>query len=94
MTHSSIPQHAWNADGRRLAQTQDVRILLIEDNLGDARLVQILLDEAENPRFEITHAESLEDALGCLDTGRFDVVLADLSLPDSNGLETLRPGNN
>jgi diguanylate cyclase (GGDEF)-like protein len=70
-------------------QPQDIKILLVEDNPGDARLVQILLDEVDAPRFEITHVESLGEALGRLDTGIYDVILADLSLPDSSGLATI-----
>ena len=70
-------------------QPQDIKVLLVEDNPGDARLVQILLDEVEATRFEITHAESLEGAFGRLDAGSFDIILVDLSLPDSSGLQTV-----
>ena len=70
-------------------QQREIKILLIEDNPGDARLVQVLLDEVENTAFGITHVESLDEALGRLDTGLSDVILADLSLPDSSGLTTI-----
>ena len=66
-----------------------MKVLLVEDNPGDARLVQILLDEVDSPRFDIAHAESLEAALEHLDAREFDVVLTDLSLPDSSGMDTV-----
>ena len=66
-----------------------IRILLVEDNPGDARLVEILLSEVDAPRFAITHAERLGEALQWLEEQAFDVILLDLSLPDSSGLETV-----
>src|SRR5918998_16716 len=66
-----------------------IRILLVEDNPGDARLVEILLSEVETPRFGITHVERLEEAVEHLRSSEFEVILLDLSLPDSSGLETV-----
>jgi PAS domain S-box-containing protein len=66
-----------------------IRILLVEDNPGDARLVEILLSEVAAPRFGITHVERLDEAIEQLGEAEFDVVLLDLSLPDSGGLETV-----
>ncbi|MBB4264952.1 diguanylate cyclase domain-containing protein [Roseospira visakhapatnamensis] len=63
--------------------------LLIEDNLGDARLIQYLLDDADGARLSFTHVTSLAPALDLLRQESFDVILLDLTLPDSNGLETL-----
>ena len=68
---------------------EPIEVLLVEGNPGDARLVQLLLDEVEGTRFEITHAESLGGAFRRLDAGSFDTILADLSLPDSSGLQTV-----
>ncbi len=66
------------------------KLLLIEDNPADARLVQILLDETDLIRCKTTRAESLGDAFQILVSGeRFDAVLCDLTLPDSRGFETL-----
>jgi diguanylate cyclase (GGDEF)-like protein len=65
-----------------------VKVLLVEDNPGDARLVEILLSEA-GPGFEVSHVERLEQALEELDRDEFDVVLLDLSLPDSSDFETV-----
>ncbi len=65
-----------------------MRILLVEDNPGDARLVEELLKEAAGD-FGIEVAESLGAGMELLASRNFDVVLLDLGLPDSRGLETL-----
>lgn len=70
-----------------------IRILLVEDNPGDAVLIREMLDERAETRFELTHVARLShalDALDALDEGEFGVVLLDLSLPDSNGIDTFR----
>jgi Flp pilus assembly CpaE family ATPase len=67
----------------------ECKVLLIEDNPGDARLVQEMLVEAEANAFRVYIANSLLAALDALAHESFDVALVDLSLPDSNGLETL-----
>lgn len=66
-----------------------IRVLLVEDEVGDARLVSIDLQKSQGEQFMITWVESLNAAQQCLQTTRFDVLLLDLSLPDSDGLETL-----
>jgi diguanylate cyclase (GGDEF)-like protein/PAS domain S-box-containing protein len=62
-----------------------INILLIEDNPGDADLIAEMLDE---PFFELSCAARLEDGLTRLQDLPFSVILLDLSLPDSFGLET------
>jgi signal transduction histidine kinase len=64
-----------------------VRVLLVEDNPGDARLARELLGEVESFEFELEHVERLSEAVSALNRSRFDVVLLDLSLPDSQGLD-------
>ena len=68
-----------------------LHILLIEDNLGDARLVrEHLADAPGKPPFTLDHASSLGSAFNRLGQGvQPDVALLDLSLPDSHGSETL-----
>jgi sigma-B regulation protein RsbU (phosphoserine phosphatase) len=75
-------------DELRAASPPRIRALLIEDNPGDARLIELMLAEADGRAFEVRHAERLEDGLRELGNDSVDVVLSDLSLPDSNGLET------
>lgn len=65
------------------------RILLVEDNLGDAEILQELLEESSVSEFDFRHVVRVADALTHLSEENFDVILLDLSLPDSNGLETL-----
>ena len=73
-----------------MTQRTNVRVLLVEDNPGDARLVEILLSEVDqSPSFEVEHAGRIAEALERLNQLDFDVVLLDLSLPDSSGLETV-----
>ncbi len=62
--------------------------MLIEDNPGDARLIQEILKEAPG-NFTIKIAEKLGSGLKVLLSEDVDVVLLDLGLPDSRGLETL-----
>ncbi|MGZ6434299.1 MAG: sensor histidine kinase [Pseudobdellovibrionaceae bacterium] len=67
-----------------------IEILLIEDNIGDSRLIREYLRE-ELPLAKLTIAEKLSVAQLALSTGvdRFDIILLDLALPDSFGLKTL-----
>jgi len=66
-----------------------IEVLLVEDNPGDARLVQESLADAGPKRFHLTHVERLEDAVRRLERGSYDVVLLDLLLQDSQRLGTL-----
>jgi signal transduction histidine kinase len=66
-----------------------LRILLVEDNPGDARLIRETLRDAGSPRFELRHADRLSAALPILAAREVDVALLDLSLPDAHGLETV-----
>lgn len=70
--------------------TKPIPVLLIEDNRGDARLIREMLAEAGDVRFELTEVPALDDGLAALDGGGPAVVLLDLSLPDSQGLDTFR----
>jgi PAS domain S-box-containing protein len=65
-----------------------IRILLIEDNPGDARLIKEMLNEAQRAPFILEWRESLSAGLQKLAEDGADVVLLDLELPDSQGLDT------
>jgi diguanylate cyclase (GGDEF)-like protein len=69
--------------------TDPIRILLVEDNPGDALLIREMLRDAGADRFALTHVVRLDEAVHRLATAPFDIVLLDLSLPDGHGLETL-----
>ena len=66
-----------------------IRVLLVEDNPGDARLVQETLAEVDTPEFELTHVERLSQARQRLAEEQFDVVLLDLVLPDKPRMGSL-----
>jgi signal transduction histidine kinase len=65
-----------------------IRALIIEDNPGDARLILEMFKGAEIPH-DLTTASSLQEGIGHCKHNSFHVILLDLSLPDSHGLETL-----
>ncbi len=72
----------------QIPNSKIIKILLIEDNPGDARLVQEILKEVRG-NFTITVAEKLGPGMKLLLSQDFDVVLLDLNLPDSHGLVTV-----
>ena len=67
---------------------ESIRVLLVEDNEGDARLIEEMLAEASATQFEIVQKPRLSGALQYIDEHKVDVVLLDLSLPDSHGFDT------
>src|SRR6202140_512964 len=68
---------------------EPARILLIEDNPGDADLVRLRLVESKS-EVHVNCVPRLSDALACLDAETPSLVLLDLNLPDSHGAETFR----
>ena len=66
-----------------------LKVLLIEDNPGDARLIKEAIREIPNLNIELSHANCLQAGLSKLSENHFDFVLLDLGLPDSLGLGTL-----
>lgn len=68
----------------------EIAVLLIEDNPGDARLIELALGEITHTAYRLTWADTLARGLERLAEQPCDVALLDLSLPDSRGLETVR----
>jgi signal transduction histidine kinase len=66
-----------------------LKVLLVEDNPADARLTRELLREVSATRVDVAHVVTLREALDRIAVEHFDVVLQDLSLPDSHGLDGL-----
>ena len=66
-----------------------MHVLLIEDNEDDAYLIGERLTERTAADIELEWVDRLESGLTRLAEDKIDVVLLDLSLPDSHGLETL-----
>jgi diguanylate cyclase (GGDEF)-like protein/PAS domain S-box-containing protein len=67
-----------------------LKILLIEDNLAEARLLGELLKDVDQPFMELIHAQRLQMGLHRLATEKFDVILLDLTLPDSHGIASIK----
>jgi len=68
---------------------KELNLLLIEDNEGDERLIRELLGEQKLIRFNIEKAATLKESEGKISNYKYDIILLDLGLPDSSGLETL-----
>jgi signal transduction histidine kinase len=70
-------------------QQQPIAILLIEDDLAEARLIQEILQNFDLHRFALTHVQRLQAGLNQLRQQQFNLVLLDLTLPDSQGLSSV-----
>ena len=70
-------------------EDKTIKVLLIEDNPDDAELLQRKLAKSENGQFAVTALTRLKDGLEYLDKAGADLVLTDLGLPDSHGLDTV-----
>jgi signal transduction histidine kinase len=68
-----------------------VNILLVDDDPLDRRLVELILARSYPPgQYSVETAGTFSDAAKCLHNGSYDVVLLDLNLPDSSGIETVQ----
>ncbi|MEM7203323.1 MAG: ATP-binding protein [Planctomycetota bacterium] len=78
------------ASARGLGTTGLTRVLLIEDDPADARLVELCLDRAATRcAFSMEHQTRIADGIEAARATKFDVILLDLSLPDGVGLDNL-----
>lgn len=71
------------------APTSPIPVLLVEDNAALAKVLREVLTQSDLGNYEVTLADCLAGAAELLGQREFDVVLLDLSLPDSRGLNTL-----
>ena len=67
-----------------------LRVLLVEDNAGDARLLREMFTTERPGSIELTHLMRMSEALAHLAKGGVDIVLLDMGLPDGHGLDTVR----
>jgi signal transduction histidine kinase len=67
-----------------------LQILLVEDNLADARLLREMFSKEKRGSFEFAHFMRMTEALKHLATHEVDVVLLDMGLPDAHGMDTVR----
>jgi len=73
-------------------QRQDseiTRVLLIEDTHEYSEVIRIMLDKIHDARFELVSGKSLSDGLRHLDANDVDIILLDLTLPESPGIGIL-----
>lgn len=70
--------------------TEKLNILLVEDNPGDARLIDIFMKDAFGEDYVLSVSEDLTTGLQQIKEHAFDIIIADLSLPDSDGLDTFK----
>jgi PAS domain S-box-containing protein len=69
--------------------SEPIKVLLVEDNPADVQFLREILADAGSARFDLTHCERLSEALARLGEERFEIILLDLSLPDTQGLNTV-----
>jgi serine phosphatase RsbU (regulator of sigma subunit) len=82
------PRAQTNPVGSGGALLKTIKVLLIEDNRGDVRLIADFLAEVSGLCFEVESADRLAVGLARLGQPGIDIILLDLSLPDSRGLDT------
>lgn len=73
-----------------IALSHQMKVLLVEDNPADARLLREAMRDAGTPPAQMVHVQRMSEALKRLASVRFDVILLDLTLPDTEGMETIR----
>jgi diguanylate cyclase (GGDEF)-like protein len=66
-----------------------IKVLLIEDNIADARLLKELLNDAQPGKHRVTAAYTANEGMTYLQENDFDIVVTDLSLPDTEGLNII-----
>lgn len=75
-----------------LTSQSKMSLLIVEDNPADVRLIREVIHDSRGFRtpiqFDIHHAPTLKDAEGLLSENDYDLILLDLSLPDSQGLKS------
>jgi PAS domain S-box-containing protein len=69
-----------------------IRIMLVEDNPGDALIINEMLKEIYDQDFELVHFQRIKDGVEHVKEN-FDIMLLDLNLPDSRGIETFNTMN-
>lgn len=73
-----------------MSDNNTVNVLLIEDDPADAVLFTRVMQQVKSSEFHVTHVSRLEEATPLFDSDKYDIILLDLWLPGSNGMETLR----
>lgn len=72
-----------------MTDRKNIRVLLIEDDADDAFLIMEMVSDEKAVTLNVEHVTSLTAGLERLRGGGIDIVLSDLGLPESHGLDTL-----
>jgi PAS domain S-box-containing protein len=72
---------------------KEIKVLLVEDNPGDVVIIQEMFKEIYGVDFKVTPSNDLLTGIKLLNKNDFDILLLDLNLPDSHGIETFRNMN-
>jgi PAS domain S-box-containing protein len=67
-----------------------IKLLLVEDNSGDVRLLREMLNARQLGKFALTHLGCMSEAVDHLAANAVDIILLDLGLPDTQGLSAVR----
>ena len=89
LEHLPPPGHHPAEECLDASETPLVRVLVVEDSGSDLLLLENALNEVAGVRFEVTAVSRVIEATTALGANEFDVILSDLGLPDSSGLDTL-----
>lgn len=84
MTACLFPQRE-----ERAVMSDTIQVLVVDDDPEDAHMVALALRGSDQQAYHVKHVRRLFDAIALTKTTTFDIVLLDLGLPDSQGLETL-----
>lgn len=76
-----------------MVENKQLNVLLIEDNLADTALIREMLKESRKTRFKLFNARRLQEGLELFEEHDIDLLLLDLNLPDSKGIETFEKAN-
>jgi len=72
-----------------MKNTYKIKLLLVEDEIAHANLIEVFLTASTLIETNLTKVKSLKECLNALINDSYDVILLDLNLRDSHGLETL-----
>lgn len=81
--------YKWRREGIKMNNKNDLHILLIEDDTDDAFLIMEMISDEQIQAISVEHVTSLIAGIERIREGGIDIVLSDLGLPESRGLETL-----
>lgn len=87
---SAAPRKRSGTATRIATDEESIQVLLIEDSVTDTLLIREALSASGAMRFDVTHATRLSEAQPLLAQRSFDLIVTDLGLPDSQGLDTVR----